>query len=1015
MTRQTCPWGLALGLLTLPLAFAPSAFGQPISPMDGQPLPPVIQQIMEERPNAFTFENAYIQQAARLRQNRELVAAGLLGAGMSDEELMALTTVSGTRSVPVLLGKYNNTGADPITPATLNTELFVGPWPPYGTMKQYYAEISYNNLSLQGTVTPFTTLPNSNTFYEGPAGAFGLGVGGNAGQFVYDLLVANDPTLNYGLYDNDGPDGQPNSGDDDGFVDFIAAVQPKKGAECGGAGNTAIWSHRWNLGGWPCGIYTTADTRSGGGFIKVKDYVIIPSLSCSSGMIEIGVFCHEFGHAFGLPDLYDTNSTQTSGTCLTDPGQGLGEWCLMGAGNWNTPACPAHMSAWCKSQLGWINPTLVTQNLGNWPVASSTITPTAFKLWCGTVGNEYFLAENRRAFGFDQFIHAQGLLVYHVDESSGTTNANECHKRVDLECADAYSLADHTLNTDDLDANINRGDAGDVFCSPKVFTNASFPSSVSYSGAQTNVGVTDIQFCGNQDMRVDFNVCNPVGTVDLCIRDCNSDGCQEPSPCPVFWEAPDLFIDNNQDGIQDAPAYNIPNWIGARVRNTTNVAATAVTVTFYYNDPSLSLQFPNGTGMMTAGSTVIPIIGANSSVIAWLNWTIPAPPANVNHWCAGVVASNAADPVAPTTAVYAPVDNNIAGANLSALAARAGTAVPPQPVDGGDTASRSSLALLDPPYTFTSYIQLCNTTSTAGLVQIRLGHPPDYIDGDLPAGWSMELSQTQEWLLPHDCITVALTVTDHHPVHMDRVVVPLTSLINGQVIGGVTQTFSIDNVRPLPPCDFTAVASSTPQGDDNPGQDAIRVSWSKQTLDVLGFPENVAEWNIFRGTSASFVPSLSNRVARTCIDEDPLTPNWDHFVDTAGDPAAIWYKMYALDAAGTSSDTCVTMLSTSVDAPENGSQLDSDRATLSILSSNPGPRTVRLGLSQPRSGRVQIKIFDLSGRAIATVVDEDGALGYHQTRWDGRRSDGTPASAGLYFVRLRFEGQSVTQRLVLLK
>ena len=69
-------------------------------------------------------------------------------------------------------------------------------------------------------------------------------------------------------------------------------------------------------------------------------------LNCNNfSLIDIGVFCHEFGHAFGLPDLYDTDGGSA----------GVGHWCLMGSGNWNTPTNPAHMSAWSKSELGWAN------------------------------------------------------------------------------------------------------------------------------------------------------------------------------------------------------------------------------------------------------------------------------------------------------------------------------------------------------------------------------------------------------------------------------------------------------------------------------------------------------------------------------------------------------------------------------------------------------------------------------------------------------------------------------------
>ena len=70
------------------------------------------------------------------------------------------------------------------------------------------------------------------------------------------------------------------------------------------------------------------------------------------------------GHAIGLPDLYDYNGGSS----------GIGYWGLMGAGNWNTPASPAHPCAWSREQLGWLNPVEIgwrAQALNLGPVAAS--------------------------------------------------------------------------------------------------------------------------------------------------------------------------------------------------------------------------------------------------------------------------------------------------------------------------------------------------------------------------------------------------------------------------------------------------------------------------------------------------------------------------------------------------------------------------------------------------------------------------------------------------------------------
>jgi len=273
--------------------------------------------------------------------------------------------------VPVLMGKFLSTGADPYPVASLQTKLFSPP--PAASMRGLYDEMSYGSLNLTGTVYNWVTVSSADTYYEGAAGCNGLCGTAKTGQFILETLQLNDAAVNFGLYDNDGPDGVPNSGDDDGYVDFVAIVQPEIGGECG---NNNIWSHRWAVAGWPefnDQPWTTNDARVGGGFIQVQDYTIQAAQGsangCGAGINEIGVFCHEFGHAFGLPDLYDGNGSS-----------GIGHWGLMGSGNWNTPTNPAHFDAWCKSELGWIVPTEVGPFSQLYSIHNSEVNAEAYKL-----------------------------------------------------------------------------------------------------------------------------------------------------------------------------------------------------------------------------------------------------------------------------------------------------------------------------------------------------------------------------------------------------------------------------------------------------------------------------------------------------------------------------------------------------------------------------------------------------------------------------------------------------------
>ncbi len=338
----------SLGLILI--FFASSTSAQIVPPAPGVEIPPeVIQSVNEKGTNAFQFQNAWIEKTRKIRETRERLIEkhGFYKPDLIPAAARPEFSVTGTFSVPVFCVKYSNTGADPYPVATLQTRLFAGPFAPQ-TLSDYYDEISYGDLTMAGTVYGWTALPNTDAYYAGAGTCNGLCGSSKVGELILTTLGAVDGAVNFGLYDNDGVDGIPNSGDDDGFVDFVAFVHPEQGAECGVDGN--VWSHRWVLSGWTGSPFTTNDPRSGGGSIRVNDYVIQPAFNCGGvTVIDIGVFCHEFGHAFGLPDLYDTNGGS----------QGVGHWCLMGSGSWNTPSQPAHMSAWSKNQLGWSDVVVV--------------------------------------------------------------------------------------------------------------------------------------------------------------------------------------------------------------------------------------------------------------------------------------------------------------------------------------------------------------------------------------------------------------------------------------------------------------------------------------------------------------------------------------------------------------------------------------------------------------------------------------------------------------------------------
>ncbi len=88
-----------------------------------------------------------------------------------------------------------------------------------------------------------------------------------------------------------------------------------------------------------------------------------------------------------------------------------------------------------------------------------------------------------------------------------------------------------------------------------------------------------------------------------------------------------------------------------------------------------------------------------------------------------------------------------------------------------------------------------------------------------------------------------------------------------------------------------------------------------------------------------------------------------------------------------------------------------------LLAAHPNPfnPSVTLPFTLGTAGRARLAIYDVGGRRVRLLLDEQAAAGPHARVWDGRDEDGRPAGTGVYFVRLEAAGLSESQKLVLLR
>jgi immune inhibitor A len=365
---------------------------------------------------------------------------------------------------------------------------------PTGSVFDYYRWVSGNRIRVTGRVVATVQLPRPKAFYGGNAWGLNLtDFPGNSAGAVIEALIVSEPQVNWSPYDLNR----------DGFVDMLWVVHSGVPGEAT-VSRENLWSITSRLSSWPnAGIYDTFDPIPGLPLsrMRIDRFTMLPELSAirPNQRTEIGVYCHEFGHALGLPDLYDTSANGGAGTSNI----GLGNWSLMASGGYGgdgqTPEYPTHMGAWPTLFMGWnqtVRPTADTLvSLG--PLARGA---PILELWYqGEASSEHFLIEHRRRESFDRNLPNDGLIVYQVDEAAIGLGLPS-NRVIGVNDAMRVVAADGQR---DLEQGSNHGDAEDPFpgqLGRTLIDDDTVPNLRTFAGAVNNLVISDIRAVG-EDFR----------------------------------------------------------------------------------------------------------------------------------------------------------------------------------------------------------------------------------------------------------------------------------------------------------------------------------------------------------------------------------------------------------------------------------------------------------------------------------------------------------------------------------
>jgi serine protease AprX len=82
---------------------------------------------------------------------------------------------------------------------------------------------------------------------------------------------------------------------------------------------------------------------------------------------------------------------------------------------------------------------------------------------------------------------------------------------------------------------------------------------------------------------------------------------------------------------------------------------------------------------------------------------------------------------------------------------------------------------------------------------------------------------------------------------------------------------------------------------------------------------------------------------------------------------------------------------------------------------NPFNPSTTLRYELPRPSYAELRVYDIAGRPVATLVAEERPEGINHALWDGTDDDGAPVPSGVYLYELRAGGMRLSRKVVLLK
>ena len=312
----------------------------------------------------------------------------------------------------------------------------------YGSVSQYFNDMSQRKFTPQFDIVGPVTVSMNSAYYGGNVG--------NSTDVNFDQMIAEacksvSSKVNFADYDQNN----------DGYVDLVYIIYAGYSESFSGNSSDCLWPKSGTNNFYEPGTNNLLMLDGK----QICRYGINNELNATpSDWIDgkpllngIGLFCHEFSHTMGLPDLYPT--VETSRVDNQNPEY----WDLMDGGEYTYNGYfPTPYSPWEMDVMGWTTPIELGDEAKQVSLNSYASDRTAYKI--NGENDEYLLIQNIQTDGWWGGItkaFKTGMLVWRIDYpydvvSLGNRLNNEIGKpNVMIVPADGYVISEYNVTDDD--------------------------------------------------------------------------------------------------------------------------------------------------------------------------------------------------------------------------------------------------------------------------------------------------------------------------------------------------------------------------------------------------------------------------------------------------------------------------------------------------------------------------------------------------------------------------------------